>query len=136
LNLLLECIADKLLEKRRFIAPRRQANPTQNPKSEYRNPKQTRRQIISKSENPKTLNPKQECFEFCVFQSFEFVSNFGFRASKFFLGALFDLAQDMLCVFARVIFFRFRNSKTTQFQICWLGLKGAVNFFRRYRQIE
>ena len=36
----------------------------------------------------KTPNPNQECFEFCVFQSIEFVSNFGFRASKFILGGL------------------------------------------------
>jgi hypothetical protein len=77
---------------RKFVAPRRQAN--ENPKSEYRNPKQTRRQINLKLGKSKTPNPNQECFEFCVFQSFEFVSNFGFRASKFFLGAL--------CVFARV----------------------------------
>jgi hypothetical protein len=30
------------------------------------------------------------------------------------LGVPFDVAQDMLCVFARVIFFRFHNLKTTE----------------------
>jgi hypothetical protein len=65
------------------------ANP--NAKSEYRNPKQTRRQINLKLGKSKTPNPHQECFEFPVFQSFEFVSNFGFRASKFFLGRLCEL---------------------------------------------
>jgi hypothetical protein len=88
-------------EFRNLIAPRHQAN--KNPKLEYRNPKQTRRQINLKLGKSKTPNPNQECFEFCVFQSFEFVSNFEFRASKFILGSPFDLAQDMLCDFARDI---------------------------------
>src|SRR5262249_150234 len=36
-----------------------------------------------------TTESESECFEFCIFfQSFEFVSNFGFRASNFFLCVL------------------------------------------------
>jgi hypothetical protein len=69
----------------------RRAKPNPNPKSEYRNPKQTRRQMNLKLGKSKTPNPHQEYFEFPVFQSFEFVSNFGFRASKFFLGVLCEL---------------------------------------------
>jgi hypothetical protein len=83
-----------LITSRKVVAPTRQAN--KNPKFEYRNPKQTRRQMNLKLGKSKTPNPNQECFEFCAFQSFEFVSNFarlpgsgqGFRASKFFLGEL------------------------------------------------
>src|SRR6266508_1962593 len=79
-----------------------------NPKSEYRNPKQTRRQINLKSGKSKTPNPKEACLEFYIFWSFEIVSNFGsfdmaqdtFRASNFLsLAPLrpFDVAQGMLC---------------------------------------
>jgi hypothetical protein len=51
----------------------------QNPKSEYRNPKQTHRQTNLKSGKSKTPNPKDVCFAFCIFQPFEFVSNFVLR---------------------------------------------------------
>ena len=43
----------------------------------HRNPKQTRSQINLKLGKSKTTNPDQVCFEMCVFQPFEFVSNFG-----------------------------------------------------------
>src|SRR6266568_2614080 len=97
-----------------------------NPKSEYRNPKQTRRQINLKSGKSKTPNPKEACLEFYTFWSFEIVSNFGFRASNF----LF-LAPLRLCArhgFSDVLFnsdfqirlarfwiadFRFENKSTT-----------------------
>jgi len=61
--------------------------PRQNPKSEYRNPKQTQSQLNLKTEKSKTLNPKEAYLEFDLFWSFEFVSNFGFRASKFLFSA-------------------------------------------------
>jgi hypothetical protein len=54
-----------------------------NSKSKYRNQKQTRSQITLKLGKAKMPNPNQACFEICVFQSFEFVSNFGFRVSEF-----------------------------------------------------
>jgi len=72
----------------------------QNPKFKYRNPKQTQRQINLKSGKSKTPNPKEACLEFYIFWSFEIVSNFGFRASKFLLLAPlrpFGVAQGMLC---------------------------------------
>jgi len=53
-----------------------------NPKSEFRNPKQTLKQMKLKSGKSKTSNPKEACLEFDLFWSFEIVSNFGFRASK------------------------------------------------------
>jgi hypothetical protein len=62
----------------------------ENPKSEYRNPKQTNEadkrkyQIVQTSESSR--------FEFFSFWSFEFVSNFGFRASNF------NLLPDVLSV--------------------------------------
>ena len=56
----------------------------QNPKSEYRNPKQTGSQINLKSGKSKALNPNEASFEFYYFWLFEFVSDFGFRASSFF----------------------------------------------------
>ena len=46
---------------------------------------------IKNMRNFKTPNRTEACLEFCVFWSFEFVSNFGFRASSFlfsFLGVL------------------------------------------------
>jgi len=61
----------------------RQATSETNPKSEYRNPKQTPRQINLKSGKSKTPNPKEACLEFYEFWSFEIVSDFGFRASNF-----------------------------------------------------
>ena len=80
----------------------RRRSPTSetNPKSEYRNPKQTQIQINLKSGKSKTPNPKEACLEFYIFWSFEIVSNFGFRASNFlFLASLrpFDVTQGMLC---------------------------------------
>jgi len=45
-------------------------------KSEYRNPKQTSRQEIL-NRKIQTLNPNEICLEFCLFFSFEIVSNFG-----------------------------------------------------------
>jgi hypothetical protein len=36
-----------------------------------------------KSGKSKTSNPKEACLKFDLFWSFEIVSNFGFRASKF-----------------------------------------------------
>jgi len=54
----------------------------QNPKSEYRNPKQTQRQINLKSGKSETVNPKEACLELYLFGSFGIVSNFGFRASN------------------------------------------------------
>jgi len=53
-----------------------------NPKSEFRNPKQTLKQMKLKSGKSKTSNPKEARLEFDLFWSFEIVSNFGFRASK------------------------------------------------------
>jgi hypothetical protein len=61
----------------------RQATSETNPKSEYRNPKQTQRQINLKSGKSKTPNAKEACLEFYIFWSFDIVSNFGFRASNF-----------------------------------------------------
>jgi hypothetical protein len=61
----------------------RQATSETNPKSEYRNSKQTQRQINLKSGKSKTPNPKEACLEFYIFSSFEIVLNFGFRASNF-----------------------------------------------------
>jgi len=60
----------------------------QNPKSEFRNPKQTSRQINLNSKKSKTPNPKEACLEFYQFWSFEIVSDFGFRASNFLFLAL------------------------------------------------
>ena len=88
------------------MAPRRHRK--QNPKSEYRNPKQTQRLKvpITKSETGFVWNFLmfyiQNCFEFRI-SSFEF-------ASLFILGAPFDRvypepsrsARDMFCAFARV----------------------------------
>jgi hypothetical protein len=77
----------------------RQATSETNPKSEYRNPKQTPRQKNLKSENENT-NPNEACLGFYLFWSFEIVSNFRFRASNFcWWCALrsFGVAQDMLC---------------------------------------
>jgi hypothetical protein len=58
-----------------------------NPKSEYRNPKQTLKQMNLKSGKSKTSSPKEACLEFDSFWYFEFVSirgaAFGFRASDF-----------------------------------------------------
>jgi len=64
-------------------------------KSEYRNLKQTMRQTNPKYQIIQTSESAR--FEVFFFSSFEFVSNFGFRASSFnFLGDPFDVAQDML----------------------------------------
>jgi hypothetical protein len=60
----------------------RQATSETNPKSEYRNPKQTLRQKNLKTENPKHES-NEACLGFYLFGSFEIVSNFGFRASNF-----------------------------------------------------
>src|SRR6266403_2076686 len=54
-----------------------------NPKSEFRNPKQSWRQINLKSGKSKTPNLKEACLAFYIFWSFEIVSNFGFRASNY-----------------------------------------------------
>ena len=75
--------------------PRRQVLPYQNPKSEYRNPKQTQRQINLKSGKFKTPNPNEACLEFCMFWSFEFVSNFGFRASNLRFSNVAFFARDI-----------------------------------------
>src|SRR5690242_2851666 len=56
-------------------------------KSEYRNTKQTYRQINRKSRKSKPLNPKRACLEFFLFWSFEIVLNFG----------SFGKAQDRFC---------------------------------------
>src|SRR5438132_4468866 len=66
--------------KQKIIAP---ATSEANPKSEYRNPKQTQRQINRKLRKSETPNPKEACSELYIFGSFEIVSNFGFRASNF-----------------------------------------------------
>jgi len=66
-----------------------------NPKSEYRNPKQTLKQMNLKSGKSKTPNPKEACLEFDLFWSFEFVSNFGFRASNF-LARFCIIARDTI----------------------------------------
>jgi len=67
---------DKMIS-RKFLAP---STPTkQNPKSEYRNPKQIPRQINLKLGKSKTPNPTEVCLEFILFWSFEIVSNFGLR---------------------------------------------------------
>ena len=69
---------------------REDAQRNKNPKSEYRNPKQTQRQINLKSGKSKTTNPKEACLEFYIFWSFEIVSTFGFRASNFCTRRLWD----------------------------------------------
>ncbi|MGH7888114.1 MAG: hypothetical protein ACREPG_09625, partial [Candidatus Binatia bacterium] len=74
-----------ILEQNDFKKVSRAKTPaTQNPKFEarkkLRGPKQTRGQISLKLGKSKTPNLNQVCFEFCVFQSFEFVSDFGFDA--------------------------------------------------------
>src|SRR4029077_3541678 len=67
-----------------------------NPKSEYRNPKQTQRQINLKSGKSKTPNHQEACLEFYTFRSFEIVSNFGFRASNFlFLAPLREIFRPL-----------------------------------------
>jgi hypothetical protein len=58
------------------------ASSEENPKFEYRNPKQTLKQMKLKSGKSKTSNSKEARLEFDLFCSFEIVSNFGFRASK------------------------------------------------------
>jgi hypothetical protein len=93
---------------RKFIAPRRLGDKSEiriskgAPRTET-NP-ETDESKIGKSKTP---NPKEACLEFALFWSFEFVSNFGFRASNLsfsFLGVPFDGTQDMLC--ARYNLFR------------------------------
>jgi hypothetical protein len=74
----------------------------QNPKSEYRNPKQTGAKINPKSGKSKTSNPIWTRFEFLVFGSFEFVSSFGFRASNFlFLASFAPLRESSVFEFLR-----------------------------------
>jgi len=73
------------------IAP---SNQRKNPKSEYRNPKQTQRQINLKSGKSKTPKLKEDCLEFYLFWSFEIVSNFGFRASNFLFLAPFASLRE------------------------------------------
>src|SRR5262245_55929690 len=72
------------------------SSPTlkQDPKSEYevRN-KLTDKQI--KSEKSKTPNTKEVCFEVCIFQPFEFVSDFDIRI--FLSACLQNLAPWRLC---------------------------------------
>jgi len=77
----------------------------QNPKSEYRNPKQTQRQINLKSGKSKTVNPKEACLEFYQFWSFGIVSNFGprglFRASNLLFLAPLRESRFFRCRFHR-----------------------------------
>jgi len=54
-----------------------------NSKFEYRNPKQTQKQINLTAGKSKTPYAEDFCLEFCIFWSFEIVSNFGFRASDY-----------------------------------------------------
>jgi len=70
-----------------------EGTPTkENPKSEYRNSKQTLEQMNLNSGKSKTPNSKESCLEFYLFWSFEFVSirgaafglRGGFRASNLF----------------------------------------------------
>jgi hypothetical protein len=63
----------------------RQVASETNPKPEYRNPKQTERQINLKSGKSKTPNPNQACLEFFLFWSFEIVSNFRISCFEFFV---------------------------------------------------
>src|SRR4030065_343836 len=70
-----------------------QAPGETNPKSEARNSKQTGAKINSKPGKSKTRTPNRVCLEHCIcFWSFEFVSDFGFRASNF-----KSLWLDFLC---------------------------------------
>jgi hypothetical protein len=66
----------------------------ENPKSEYRNPKQTGAKINPKPGKSKTSNPIWACLEFVVFGSFGFVSDFEFRICNF-------AHVGELCAFAR-----------------------------------
>ena len=76
----------------------RQATSETSPKSEYRNPKQTQRQIDLKLGKSETPNPKEACLEFYKLWSFEIVSNFGFRASNFlFLAAFARVTVFPIC---------------------------------------
>jgi hypothetical protein len=65
-------------------------------KSEIRSTKfeTDRGQISQTPSNSKTTNPNQGCLEHCVFWSFEFVSDFGFRASSFLFSVLCAFARD------------------------------------------
>ena len=76
---------------------RAEATGETNPKSEYRNPKQTQSQINLKSGKFKTPNPKEACLEIYIFWSFDIVSSFGFRASNllFFLAPFAPLRETI-----------------------------------------
>ena len=65
----------------------------QNPKSEYRNPKQTQR---LKSQ---LRNPKRDCLELSDFRSLDTVSNFGFRISSLFFLACFAPWRESIALF-------------------------------------
>jgi len=78
-------MAAKLSPAKHVLSSKVEGAPgKQNSKSEYRNPKQTQKEIKLKLGKSKTPNPKEACLELFLFWSFEIVSNFGFRASNFF----------------------------------------------------
>jgi len=70
----------------------RQATSETNPKSEYRNPKQTQRQINFKSGKSKTPNPKEACLEFYIFGHLKLfrISDFVLRISCSWRPAVFN----------------------------------------------
>ena len=105
-----------MLSRQARLERYRRGTSETNPKSEYRNPKQTQSQINLNRENPKHRIRKEACLEFYLFWSFEIVSNFGFRASNFlFLAPLRLCARhsfsDVLfnSDFPRAFSFRQRN---------------------------
>jgi hypothetical protein len=61
----------------------KKATREQNPKSEFRNPKQPARQNKSRFRKFKTSNPLWVRLEFVVFGSLEFVSDFVLRVFSF-----------------------------------------------------
>jgi hypothetical protein len=92
----------------------RQATSETNPKSEYRNPKQTQRQTNLKAGKSKTPNPKEACLELYVFWSFEILSNFGFRASNLlFLEIPSTLLRTCFASSRESSFSQFRNAKNS-----------------------
>jgi len=85
-------------------------------KSEIRMSKQTLTQMKLKSEKSKTSNPEEACLEFDLFWSFEIVSKFGFRASKFlFLAPLREKCFANVLVNSKFQIYLVRALKTMTF---------------------
>jgi len=93
----------------KFIAPRRQAIPNQNPKSEYRNPKQ-----------PQTFTFQLRNLKRARLENFDHLKLF--RISDFEFSLCFSML-GALCDFARAICFSIPFSSAKNFKCLWLELK-------------